>query len=272
MADMVPVPKLTLKGIQAARAFINQTRKVDDPMDRRIGADEILSNPELCGVAPGGGLIDASARFSNALEYIAAIHAATKHLGILGVLDAGVNAAILLLFIDQAIGQKARKAAAYFVGDVASEAVRIRNYRNGIYVFSRLYEEHLKAPGTLPTTLLLSSPVDALTAPIEKIAQDQNVLRSPGALDLLSLAFISEKGKMVRLSKKETDGFDIVTHKAMQQLFSSLFTQAAKNYDVPEMTAAQLIPLIPDTPTLLPFKRRAKKALAARARNDRAAA
>lgn len=270
MTNMIPVPKLTLKGIQAAHAFIAVNRNVNDPMDRRIGADEILADPEFCGVAPGGGLIDASARFANAMEYIGAIHRATKHLGNLGILDTGVNAAILLLFIDQVIGKKSRKPDAYFVGNIVSD--KVRNYRNGIYVFSTVYEEHLKTPGTLPTTLLLTSPVNVLKGPIEKIAQDQNVLRSPGALDLLSLAFVNGKGRWVRLDKKETGGSDIDTQEAVQELFSSLFTQAAKNFDVAEMAAAQLIPLIPDTPTLLPFKRRAKKALAARGRLERAAA
>jgi hypothetical protein len=262
MIDPIVLPIPTDKGIAAMEALIKATSKVENPSDRLAARDALLADPELFQPHPAGILIDRAARFDTALGFCEAVSGPLSPLGVSVVNDRYVNAGLLAVYMDQLVGAKAKGVKSYFLG-VRGNGV-VRNYRNGIWVFLRFYPEHLLHPGGVVTLLLENCLPHQIINPLEKLAQQPNIISASGALDIVGLGFLNQKGKFVRPSPKETGGVRVKTEKALQELSTIFFTQAGKNYDIGSMTSAQLVTLMPDTPTLAYFKRRVKKALAAR--------
>lgn len=269
MRDPIVLPTLSRKGQEALFSLIESTRKVDDPCERRPLADAILNDPDLASPHPSGILIDRGAEFTTAMDVASELYPRLEPLGVSGMVDPGINGALTLVYIEQLIGKKSKRPASYLLARHGKGAVR--SYRNGLYVYSRFYMEHLRAPGGTASLLLENCLAHQITNPMEKLAQQPGIIASPAVLDFVGMAMLNDKGKFVRPPKKETGGMFIKTEKALQEL-SVVFTQAGKNYDIPEMAAAQLVPVIPETPLLAFYKRRAKKALAARSRAQRVAA
>lgn len=266
MRDPIVLPCLTYKGEQALFALIASTRKVEDPRERCARRDEILADPELAFPHPSGIMIDRAAVMTTAMEVGDELYHKLAPLGVSGMVAPGVNAGLLAVYIDQMVGATSKRPNSYFL---SRHGAMVRNYRNAFYVHFRFYMEHLKNPGGTATILLENCPASKIINPMEKLAQQPGILAAPALLDFVGVSMLNDKGKFVRPPKKETGGELIKAEKALQE-FTVVITQAGKNYDIPEMTTPQVVPLIPETPLLAFYKRRAKKALATRSRAQKA--
>jgi hypothetical protein len=271
---MIMMKRMNERGIAATIAMITALKEVSNPLERRAEAQAILSDPrnfETLDIE--GAEIDPDARFSTALDFVRHVLPALKKTGAAYLRDRGLNAFIVLIYVDQIIGLKARDPIDYVVKDKGSkDGGRMRNYRNAVFVFLSLYDLH--GDNADVCRCLLNVPLNQLGNTMERLAQQNKVMSSTACLELvLSMFYHRSTGKPRRAPRSKSVRYKTksISH-ALQELSLIVFKQCALNYDISRMTAEQMFRLVPSTHGLAPWKKHAEEWFAAERAKEAVAA
>lgn len=262
---MTTLKRMTERGISAALEMLQETKTVADPAERVARALEILLDPKNYEVIEvEDAVVDADAVFPTALDFVRHVHPALKKIGGAYLRDRGVNAFLVLLYIDQIVGPKARDVVDYVIKDKGSKtAGRMRNYRNAVFVYLSLYDLHGDNPDVC--RCLLNVPLNQLGNTMERLAQQNKVMSSTACLELvLSMFYHRATGKPRNRPRSTNNRRKVksISH-ALQELSLIVFKQCARNYDISRMSAEQMFRLVPNTHGLLPWKKYAEEWFAA---------
>jgi hypothetical protein len=218
---------------------------------------ELWAEPAAFDEIPEAGYIDPKKSFKTnydlvshvlfALDPIIAKSTPNKVIG-----DPGINGFLGSSFIRQLTqgasktGSKVREPVAYVL-DVNDfiDGVQTRNYRNVLYVnllFGFFYRDRHDLCGDF-----LTAPIGKLTNAMERMCQKPEFMFSVGAWEMVSAMFMSGM-RNGDFCKKPTDKFAMSAAEALQDISIIVFSQCALNYDVANMSAAELIKLVPQTP------------------------
>lgn len=219
--------------------------------EKKAGVLELVNRPESVEEVAGTGSIDADRKFKTNLEYASHVWSAIEGIGIRAVADPGINAFLNAVYIEQLL--KTRKGQLdHFILDRGSNQ---RNARNPTFLLLRLYATHRDSEIIHRQFLggSMGTPGDVL----QKIADNSKILGSRGALELIGRMFMAPRSGKLRPfpgDPKRSSRLKTSPKEALNSLFTLVFGQIARNYDVESMSADQILKLVPDVPILLPWK------------------
>lgn len=269
---MTMMKRMNEHGIVATIAMLKAMKIVADPAERIAAAQAILADPknyETLDVE--GAEIDPEARFSTALDFVRHVHPALKRTGPAYLRDRGLNAFLVLTYVDQIVGSKARDVIDYVVKDKGSkDGGRMRNYRNAVFVFLTVYDRH--GANEDVCRCLLEVPLNELKNTMERLAQQNKVMSSTACLELVLAMFYNRatgRPRRAPRSKSVRHKTKSISH-ALQELSLIVFKQCARNYDISRMTAEQMFRLVPNTHGLAPWKKYAEEWFAAERKQEAA--
>lgn len=262
---LVQMKRMTEQGIAASIAMLTTMKLVSHPSERIGPAQAILADPKNYEVVEAeGAQIDPGSRFETALDFVRHVHPALKLTGPAHLRDRGLNAFIVLTYVDQIVGIKARDPIDYVVKDKGSkDGGRMRNYRNAPYVYLSLYDLHGDNPDVC--RCLLNVPLNQLGNTMERLAQQNKVMSSTACLELVLSMFYHRATGRPRNRPRAASSRRKVKNisNALQELSLIVFKQCALNYDISRMTAEQMFRLVPNTHGLAPWKKHAEEWFAA---------